>query len=178
MFRNLCTRTSLRMSYQSVADCFVQVRDQLNDLFDSISTLWCFQGSCPAFRGALIILLTCPRFVKHFFKWSSNFFRAAFEASVRCLIGDSFDRILLFLLDCKLFFQLFSTFFQQKKSRIPLRETVIPGSSLLPESSPCQLRSRHQKTDVRFAEIDTDPLTEIRWIDWRPRCDSNTRPSA
>ena len=39
VFRNLCTRTSLRMSYQSVADCFVQVRDQLNDLFDSISTL-------------------------------------------------------------------------------------------------------------------------------------------
>ena len=79
-FAKLLFWNCTRITFYQIADCiffvhFIDLGDQLNDLFDSISTLCCFQGSRSVWRGTFKIIRIETLDVNDFFEVFSTFFK-------------------------------------------------------------------------------------------------------
>ena len=74
VFRNCTRMSSTRLQIVFFVLLLWILGDQLNDLFDSISTLCCFQGSRSVWRGTFKIIRIWSLLVNDFFKVFWKFF--------------------------------------------------------------------------------------------------------
>ena len=77
VFRNCTRMLSTRLQIVFFVLLLWILGDQLNDLFDSISTLCCFQGSRSVWRGTFKIIRIYPLLVNNFLKVFRSFLGAS-----------------------------------------------------------------------------------------------------